>query len=96
MVLLLDKWLLLKPSETEQGDIFELLYRRQKKSSTIFCSQYGDPEWYEQPVGGISPLADAIIDRTSLDSYMISITSIDPENDRSMREVYGSNKAFHE
>lgn len=28
MVLILDEWLLLKPTETEQKDIFELLHRR--------------------------------------------------------------------
>lgn len=40
VLLILDEWMLLKPTETEQKDIFELLHRRRKKSSTIFCSQY--------------------------------------------------------
>lgn len=40
VLLILDEWLLLKPTESEQRDIFELLHRRRKKSSTIFCSQY--------------------------------------------------------
>ena len=44
LVLILDEWLLLKPTEIEQKDIFELLHRRRKKSSTIFCSQYGFEE----------------------------------------------------
>ena len=63
VVLILDEWLLLKPTNAEQRDIFELLHRRRKKSSTIFCSQYVFEEWYEQLGGGDSPLADAIIDR---------------------------------
>ena len=63
LVLILDEWLLLKPTEVEQKDIFELLHRRRKKSSTIFCSQYGFEEWYDQLGGDASPLADAIIDR---------------------------------
>ncbi len=96
LVLILDEWLLLKPTETEQRDIFELLHRRRKKSSTIFCSQYEYSEWYEQLGGDDSPLADAIIDRIAHDSYMINITSIDPQNDKSMREVYGLNKALRE
>lgn len=96
LVLILDQWLLLKPTETEQRDIFELLHRRRKKSSTIFCSQYEYSEWYEQLGGDDSPLADAIIDRIAHDSYMINITSIDPQNDKSMREVYGLNKALRE
>ena len=96
VVLILDEWLLLKPSETEQRDIFELLHRRRKKSTTIFCSQYEFEEWYDQLGGNASPLADAIIDRIAHDSYRINITSIDPEHDISMREVYGLDKALRE
>lgn len=48
LVLILDEWLLLKPTESEQRDIFELLHRRRKKSTTIFCSQYEFEEWYDQ------------------------------------------------
>ena len=96
VVLILDEWLLLKPTNAEQRDIFELLHRRRKKSSTIFCSQYAFEEWYDQLGGGDSPLADAIIDRIAHDSYRINITSIDAEHDRSMREVYGLDKALRE
>ena len=77
--------------QVEQKDIFELLHRRRKKSSTIFCSQYGFEEWYDQLGGDASPLADAIIDRIAHD-----ITSIDVEHDISMREVYGLDKALRE
>lgn len=79
LVLILDEWILLKPTEMEQRDIFELLHRRRKKSSTIFCSQYEYSEWYEQLGGDDSPLADAIIDRIAHDSYMSNIASIDPQ-----------------
>ena len=96
VVLILDEWLLLKPTDSEQRDIFELLHRRRKKSSTIFCSQYKFEEWYDQLGGDASPLADAIIDRIAHDSYRINITSIDAEHDRSMREVYGLDKALRE
>ena len=96
LVLILDEWLLLKPTESEQKDIFELLHRRRKKSTTIFCSQYEFEEWYDQLGGNASPLADAIIDRIAHDSYRINITSIDPEHDRSMREVYVLDKALRE
>lgn len=96
VVLILDEWLLLKPTETEQKDIFELLHRRRKKSSTIFCSQYDRSEWYDQLGGNASPLADAIIDRIAHDSYMINITSVDPAKDVSMREVYGLDKSLRE
>ena len=97
LVLILDKWLLLKPTEQqEQRDILELLHRRRKRSSTIFCSQYKFEEWYDQLGGDESPLADAIIDRIAHDSYMINITSIDPNKDISMREVYGLAKNLRE
>jgi DNA replication protein DnaC len=96
LVLILDEWLLLKPTESELKDIFELLHRRRKKSSTIFCSQYEYSEWYEQLGGDAAPLAEAIIDRVIHDSYIINITSIDAEHDMSMREVYGLDKALRE
>ena len=54
VVLILDEWLLLKPTDPEQRDIFELLHRRRKKSSTIFCSQYEFEEWYDQLGGDAS------------------------------------------
>ena len=96
VLLILDEWMLLKPTDTEQKDIFELLHRRRKKSSTIFCSQYVFEEWYDQLGGEASPLADAIIDRIAHDSYQINITSIDAEHDKSMREVYGLDKTLRE
>ena len=96
VLLILDEWMLLKPTDTEQKDIFELLHRRRKKSSTIFCSQYVFEEWYDQLGGEASPLADAIIALTAHDNYQINITSMDAEHDRSMREVYGLNKSLRE
>lgn len=93
ILLILDEWLLMKPSETEQKDIFELLHRRRKKSSTIFCSQYREDGWYEQLGGDASPLADAILDRIVHDGYSINIEPIDPSKDISMREVYGIDKS---
>ena len=88
-LLILDEWLLLIPDEYEQQCIFELLHRRRKKSSTIFCSQYRKEGWYDQLGGSASPLADAILDRIIHDGYEINIESIDPTKDISMREVYG-------
>jgi len=96
VLLIIDEWLLLKPNENERKDIFELLHRRRKKSSTIFCSQYRAEGWYEQLGGADSPLADAILDRIVHDSYKINIESIDPTKDISMREVYGLDKSLSE
>jgi DNA replication protein DnaC len=96
VLLIIDEWLLLKPTEKEQKDIFELLHRRRKRSSTVFCSQYQSDGWYEQLGGGASPLADAILDRIVHDAYRINIESVDPSKDVSMREVYGLDKSLSE
>ena len=91
VLLIIDEWLLLKLTEAEARDVFELIHKRRKRSSTIFCSQYREAEWYQQICGGESTLADAIMDRISYDSYKIDIESIDPSKDLSLREVYGLN-----
>ena len=42
-LLIIDEWLLMKLSEVEARNLFELIHKRRKKSSTIFCSQF-EPE----------------------------------------------------
>ena len=96
ILLIIDEWLLLKPTPDERNFIFELLHMRRKKSSTIFCSQYRHTEWYEQLGGADSPLADAILDRIVHDAYMINIESLNPDKDISMREIYGLDKSLVE
>ena len=88
-LLIIDEWLLLKTSEEEARVIFDLLHKRRERSSTIFCSQYHQNEWYDQLGGEENPLSDAILDRIIHDSYEINITSVTPDKDISMREVYG-------
>jgi DNA replication protein DnaC len=95
-LLILDEWLLLKLSESESKDIFELLHKRRKKTSTIFCSQIRQEGWYDQLGGDNSTIADAILDRIVHDAYKINIESIDPSKDISMREVYGLDKLLSE
>ena len=73
IVLILDEWLLLKLTEAEARNLFELIHKRRKKSSTIFCSQFRESEWYQQICDGESTLADAIMDRISYDSYKMNI-----------------------
>ena len=92
-LLILDEWLLLRLTENEAKNLFELIHKRRKRSSTIFCSQFRESEWYQQICGGESTLADAIMDRITYDSYKIDIESADPTKDISMREVYGLDPA---
>ena len=96
ILLIIDEWLLLKPTASEQHDILELLHRRRKKSSTIFCFQYDCNGWFDQLGGDDSPLAEAILDRIKHDAYKINIIPTDPANYRSMREVYGLDPALSE
>ena len=91
-LLIIDEWLLLKLTESESKNLFELIHKRRKKSSTIFCSQFREEGWYERLGGTDNPLADSIMDRIVYDSYKINIESIDPQNDISMREIYGIEK----
>jgi DNA replication protein DnaC len=95
-LLILDEWLLMPPNESETKHIFELLHRRRKKASTIFCSQYNPKGWYAQLGGKKSALADAILDRIMYDGYQINIESLDPNKDISMREIYGIPAEFRQ
>ena len=88
-LLIIDEWLLMKLTESESKHVFELIQRRRKKSSTILCSQFREEGWYERLGGNDNPLADAIMDRITYDSYKIDIESIDPSRDDSMRKRYG-------
>jgi len=89
LLLTIDEWLLLRLTESESENLFELIHKRRKKSSTIFCSQFREEGWYERRGGDDNPLADAIMDRIVYDAYKINIESVDPSKDISMREVYG-------
>lgn len=89
-LLILDEWLLIRLNEAEARNLFELIHKRRKKASTLFCSQFREEEWYDRLCNAEeNTLADAIMDRISYDSYKINIESIDPSRDISMREVYG-------
>ena len=88
-LLIIDEWLLTALSDEEAKVVFEVIHKRRKKSSTIFCSQFLDEGWYERIGSSENPLADSIMDRIKYDAYKIKIRAIDPDRDRSMREVYG-------
>nr|WP_198514937.1 ATP-binding protein [Hallerella succinigenes] len=58
-LLIIDEWLLFKLRENEARLLLEVIHKRRKKSSTIFCSQYEEKDWYNQICDGESTLADA-------------------------------------
>ena len=88
-LLIIDEWLLTALSDEEAKVVFEVIHKRRKKSSTIFCSQFLDEGWYERIGSADDPLADSIMDRIKYDAYKINIKAIDAKHDKSMREVYG-------
>lgn len=70
-LLILDEWLLYPVSDGDVRDILEIIDRRHKTGSTIFCSQYDVGGWHEKL--GEPTLADAICDRVVYDSYTLII-----------------------
>ncbi len=77
-------------SDEDAENLLELIHKRRKNFSTIFCSQFRDDEWYERISNdGENTIADAIMDRIAYDSYKINIEPIDLNKDFSMREAYG-------
>ena len=93
-LLIIDEWLLIQLTDEETKTIFELIHKRRKNSSTIFCSQFREEGWYERLGSDDNPLADAIMDRIVYDAYKINIESKDKSNDISMRKIYGLNETY--
>ena len=84
-LLICDDWMLVALRESEARDLLEIIHRRHKRASTIFCSQFAPAGWHKKI--GEAALADAILDRIVYDSYTIEIHS--DKDEPSMREVYG-------
>ena len=77
-LLILDEWLLIGTNNAEQQDILEILEKRYRIHSTVFCSQFDVAGWHSKLGGGA--LADAIMDRIISKSQTIKIFG-----DKSMR-----------
>ena len=97
-LLIIDEWLLLKPTESESKQIFELLHKRRKNSSTIFCSQYRDEGWYEQLDQAVMIHRWPMRSWIAFSMILTESTSwgVDPSKDISMRELDGLEKHLRE
>lgn len=93
-LLIIDEWLLYPLTDADCAILLELIHKRRTRASIIFCSQYRFEGWYEKLSATHQTLTEAIMDRVAYDSYKISIESLDPEKDISMREVYGLDPAL--
>ncbi|MBB5643507.1 ATP-binding protein [Cryobacterium roopkundense] len=60
-LLVIDEWLLDRPTESMRGMLLELMERRYGESSTVFCTQYQQKDWHSRLGSGVH--ADAIMDR---------------------------------
>ena len=78
-LMILDEFLLIPTTDTEQRDLLELMEYRCGHSSTIICSQFVPEGWHER-LGG-SALADSILDRIVSSAYTMMI-----DGDISMRQ----------
>jgi len=78
-LMILDEFLLVPTTDTEQRDLLELMESRCGNSSTIICSQFLPEGWHER-LGG-SAIADSILDRIIPSSYTMTI-----KGDVSMRQ----------
>ncbi|MGP5733044.1 ATP-binding protein [Arthrobacter rhombi] len=60
-LLVIDEWLLDRPSEGMRSMLLELMERRYDATSTVFCTQYPQKDWHQRLASGVH--ADAIMDR---------------------------------
>ena len=81
-LLIIDEWLLYDLKDSDVRDILEIIDRRHKRASTIFCSQYDVGGWHEKL--GEPTVADAICDRIVHDSYTLIV-----KGEESMRKHKG-------
>jgi DNA replication protein DnaC len=84
----MDEWLLTPLSDNETKIVFELIHKRRKRASTIFCSQFLDGGWYDRLGSADNPLADSLMAGSNT-MLTVSHQAVDEKHDKSMREIYG-------
>lgn len=59
-MLVIDEWLLDRPTESIRGMLLELMERRYgETTSTLYCTQYSQKDWHQRLGSGVH--ADAIM-----------------------------------
>jgi len=71
-LLILDEWLTFSITTENARDLLEIMDRRYNHASTIFCTQFDVPGWFQKI--GEPTYADAICDRIIHNAYIIKIS----------------------
>ncbi len=61
-LLIIDEWLSQPLTDEQSKYFFEIIEKRDKTHSTIYCSQYDMPEWYER-LGNEPAVVESILNR---------------------------------
>ena len=69
-ILILDEWLIDKPTTEQMHFLLELTELRYDNSSTIYCSQYSHKDWHRRM--GAGALAESVMDRKCEASHLRS------------------------
>lgn len=68
-LLIIDDFLLSSTTQHEQQDLMEVMEKRSRDRSTVFCSQMDIEEWHRRL--GSSAIADSVLDRIIPKSYQL-------------------------
>jgi len=60
-LLVIDEWLLDRPTESMRGMLLEVMERHQGETAAVFCTQYQQEDWHQRLGSGVR--AGAIMDR---------------------------------
>lgn len=73
-VLVVDEWLIDKPTTEQMHFLLELTELRYDSSSTIYCSQYSNKDWHRRMGGGAH--AESVMDRIVHNAVVIAMGEV--------------------
>ena len=73
-ILILDEWLIDKPTTEQMHFLLELTELRYDNSSTIYCSQYSHKDWHRRM--GAGARAESVMDRIVHNAVVIEMGEV--------------------
>lgn len=61
-LLIIDEWMSQQLTQEQSEFLFEIIEKRDNTHSTIYCSQYDIPEWYDR-LGNVQVIVESILNR---------------------------------